>query len=418
LKIERRYFNAELRVKKTDDGKKIAGYATKFAPGAMSEDLGGFREQIHPNAFNKCLTANPDVRCLWNHDPNHILGRTTAGTLRLSTDNTGLQYECDPPDTQMARDLMTSMERGDVSQSSFGFVCTDDDWRQDIDGGVIRTVLQAELFDVSPVTYPAYPSATSGVRSEVRDMMNPDSLAKFEEIRANSDGPHKTVDGEVLHADAFLIVGDKTDPETWHLPWKFSTEEKTLSHLRDALARFDQVEGVSADAKKTAWDKLVSLCKKHGIAVSEDGKEKKSAVNVDAELRIKDDDTTQDFTLCDSCRSGICAHCTRAYETFLDEDNARSAPADGETRKAGDAQDADPAAPIATDSNDPGCECRCERCAEDDCANCSDTTCNDGDCTGCPMQDDRAARALRQQTEDEDALALIQVLMLRNKLSV
>ena len=167
-KAERRISSAkfEIRMGTNGNGKKIAGYATKFTP-AMSEDLGGFREQIDPHAFDACLAANPDVRALFNHSADHILGRTTAGTLRLSADRIGLQYEIDPPDTNLARDLMVSMERGDVTQSSFGFICLDDKWADGAQG-IIRTVLKAELFDVSPVTFPAYPDATSGVRASLR----------------------------------------------------------------------------------------------------------------------------------------------------------------------------------------------------------------------------------------------------------
>ena len=126
---ERRFLpNGELRIATGSDGKpEIVGYATKFIP-AMSLDLGGWFEQIAPHCFDACLANNPDVRALWNHDPNHVLGRSTANTLRLSVNNTGLLYEIDPPDTTMARDLLVSLSRGDVTQSSFGFVADDDSW--------------------------------------------------------------------------------------------------------------------------------------------------------------------------------------------------------------------------------------------------------------------------------------------------
>lgn len=164
---ERRFLsNGELRVQSDSNGKKIVGYAAKFSP-ALSDDLGGFRERLDPHCFDACLAANVDCRALWNHSPLHILGRTTAGTLRLSIDNIGLRYVIDPPDTQLSRDLMISMERGDVTNSSFAFLCLEDDWSQDANGDIIRTVLKATLIDVSPVTYPAYPDATSGVRASL-----------------------------------------------------------------------------------------------------------------------------------------------------------------------------------------------------------------------------------------------------------
>ena len=165
---ERRFLsNGELRVQSDNNVKKIVGYAAKFSP-ALSNDLGGWKETLDPHCFDACLVSNPDVRALWNHDANHILGRTTAGTLRLSIDATGLFYQIDPPETQVAIDLMKSISRGDISQSSFGFVCLEDVWNQDANGNIIRTVLKATVFDVSPVTFAAYPDATSLVRANLR----------------------------------------------------------------------------------------------------------------------------------------------------------------------------------------------------------------------------------------------------------
>jgi hypothetical protein len=91
-----------------------------------------------------------------------------------------------------------------------------------------------------------------------------------DELNSRALGHTKEVDGENLKSDDFLIVGDPTKTDTWNLPWHFSTEEKTVSHLRDALSRFNQVEGVSDEVKKAAWDKLLSLCKQYKIKVSSD----------------------------------------------------------------------------------------------------------------------------------------------------
>jgi len=85
----------------------------------LSENLGGFREQIAPDAFNGCDMT--DVRCLFNHDDNQVLGRTASGTLTLNRTAAGLEFECDPPDTTFARDLAASMDRGDIDQCSFSF---------------------------------------------------------------------------------------------------------------------------------------------------------------------------------------------------------------------------------------------------------------------------------------------------------
>lgn len=159
---ERRIVIGELRAVATDSGQKIAGHAAKFDQ--MSEDLGGFRERIAPGAFAKSIQS-ADVRALWNHDPNYVLGRNKSGTLRLSEDSAGLYYEVDAPETQLIRDMVLApIARGDVNQCSFGFYTVSDKWAK-VDGQWVRTLLEVELFDVSPVTYPAYPQTDVAVRS-------------------------------------------------------------------------------------------------------------------------------------------------------------------------------------------------------------------------------------------------------------
>lgn len=155
----------EMRIKAGEnEPQKIVGYASKF--NSLSEEMWGFREQIAPGAFTEALKKS-DVRALFNHDPNYILGRQSAGTLQLTEDDVGLYYEIIPPDTQWARDITASIKRGDVKESSFAFSMSGgvEEW-DDTTIPAVRTIRQiGELYDISPVTYPAYPSATSGVRS-------------------------------------------------------------------------------------------------------------------------------------------------------------------------------------------------------------------------------------------------------------
>jgi HK97 family phage prohead protease len=139
----------------------MVGYAAKF--NTRSQDLGGFVETIAPGAFTRSLEDMADVKALFNHDPNIVLGRSTAGTLRLFQDDTGLRYEVDLPNTTAGRDLAISLERGDISQSSFAFRTIKDDWSFDQDGRELRTLQDLELRDVSPVTYPAYLDTNSGI---------------------------------------------------------------------------------------------------------------------------------------------------------------------------------------------------------------------------------------------------------------
>ena len=155
MNIERRAFPVELRVEKRGDKTKIVGHAAIF--NSLSVELWGFREEVAPGAFADTIKED-DIRALFNHDPNLILGRNTSGTLALTEDDKGLFYEIDPPDTQTARDLVLSIERGDISQNSFAFNVLPDGakWREDANGTLIRTIVRAKLYDISPVTYPAY----------------------------------------------------------------------------------------------------------------------------------------------------------------------------------------------------------------------------------------------------------------------
>jgi HK97 family phage prohead protease len=133
---------------------------------SWSGDLGGFTEKIAPGAFKESLSRGDDVRALLNHDANYVLGRTKSGTLELSEDKKGLRIVNAPPDTQWARDLQVSIDRGDIDQMSFGFVTRKDQWEEDKETKkVSRTLLEVDLVDVSPVTFPAYPDTTVAIRS-------------------------------------------------------------------------------------------------------------------------------------------------------------------------------------------------------------------------------------------------------------
>ncbi|MBW8815585.1 MAG: HK97 family phage prohead protease [Caulobacterales bacterium] len=167
MEIERRFFAIEGLTVETRDGSPpvVRGHAAVF--GQLSEDLGGFREQIAPGAFASAVDGSDDVRALFNHDPNYILGRNRAKTLRLKEDARGLAIEIDAPQTDTIRDLVLEpIRRGDVSQMSFGFSVRPNgqDWAKDDEGRVIRTLKSLRTFDVSPVVFPAYPQTDVGLR--------------------------------------------------------------------------------------------------------------------------------------------------------------------------------------------------------------------------------------------------------------
>jgi HK97 family phage prohead protease len=167
------------------DGSKRTEYQIKFSDGYT------IRERIMPGAFDDVLNA--DVRGLFNHEPTLLLGRTSAGTMRLTSDAEGLRYEIDPPDTSTGRDVMESIRRGDLSGSSFWFQVAPDGQRWiDTDSESIREITQfSSLFDVGPVTFPAYEATTTGLRDEEsvrkeiearRSAVTSANLARYERI--------------------------------------------------------------------------------------------------------------------------------------------------------------------------------------------------------------------------------------------
>jgi HK97 family phage prohead protease len=160
-----------------DEGKMIVGYAAVHYnaadPGTeyvlWDDAYGKCVERLVPGVFTNALARQDDVRCVFNHDPNYLLGRTASGTLRLSVDSKGLRYECDPGDTTVANDVVEHLRRGDVTGSSFAFVIDADRWSatEDAEGRIneVREILDLTLYDASPVVFPAYTAATSGLRS-------------------------------------------------------------------------------------------------------------------------------------------------------------------------------------------------------------------------------------------------------------
>lgn len=154
----------ELRTLANDSGGTdtvIAGTAIPY--GSSSEEMWGFREIIAPGAFAHALSG--DIRCLWNHDTGKPLGRTSSNTLTLTDTKDGLQYECKLPNNSWGIDAREAISRGDVTGTSFGFRVREDDWVY-VENQLIRTILEAELFEVSPVTFPAYPESSVEARSQ------------------------------------------------------------------------------------------------------------------------------------------------------------------------------------------------------------------------------------------------------------
>ena len=154
--------SANLRASSTS--RRIEGYAAVFDQ--LSDNLGGFREKIRQGTFSRAIREGQDVRALVDHDASKLLGRTTAGTLRLNEDSHGLEFSVSVPNTTVGNDALVSVARGDMNQASFGFRVKQDTWSNNHS---VRELLDVDLFDVSVVTYPAYPQTSVSVRTASGD---------------------------------------------------------------------------------------------------------------------------------------------------------------------------------------------------------------------------------------------------------
>lgn len=166
INYEMKEFRAEDR--EGSDLPDLIGHAAVFD---VEVEIGGyfgsFMESVAPGAFKKSI-GEDDVRALFNHDPNQVLGRTASGTLELKEDKIGLLTRISPPNTQLGRDVTELVRRGDVSQMSFGFFVIKEEIEEERDKPLKRRILEAELFDVSPVTFPAFDTTDIAVSRNFR----------------------------------------------------------------------------------------------------------------------------------------------------------------------------------------------------------------------------------------------------------
>ena len=177
----------ELRINEADEekGAEIIGHAAVFD--SWSETLGGifpFKEKVRRGAFADSI-LNDDIRALFNHSADYVLGRNKAGTLELTEDEKGLLVRIKPPDTQWARDLVISIKRGDINQMSFGFTVEEENWSTE-NGFDVRELKKVKLYDVSPVTFPAYTSTDVGIRGMESYKLYRSKLIEYEENKAKA----------------------------------------------------------------------------------------------------------------------------------------------------------------------------------------------------------------------------------------
>lgn len=176
----RQLINEKIEVRAAGDGQKktIGGYAVKYNSPTLMRDRWGdeFLEEVSAGAFDKSL-QNRNQKALWNHDSSKPLGSVSANTLRFNQDISGLNYDIDLPNNSYGNDAFESIQRGDVNGSSFGFICTNDIWSKiQYESREVfkRSIVEAELFEVSPCTFPAYESSEISCRSleEFKETIN------------------------------------------------------------------------------------------------------------------------------------------------------------------------------------------------------------------------------------------------------
>ena len=232
-----------LEVRKTSQGARVEGYAAVF--NSRSVNLGGFVEILKPGCFKKALNKT-DARCLFNHNENFVLGRVSAGTLRLKEDDRGLFMSVDLPDTQIGRDLAVSIARGDINQQSFAFSGATDKWSEER-GLPLRTITQVEeIWDTSIVTRPAYPETTAALRSlqTFKQARNP----RFEFSKGSKNTMNPTMqklleERASIHADMVRITDNEDEPTGSNRDaWENLNERfETLTRQIDAEKRKELV---------------------------------------------------------------------------------------------------------------------------------------------------------------------------------
>lgn len=284
MKPERRIALGKAEIRRSGEVTKIAGYGALYNQETIIGN--NFRERIMPGAFRDLVVASADVRSLFNHDVNFPLGRTTAGTLTVSEDATGLQYEVTPPASRS--DVLESVERGDVTGSSFSFRVAKDgeEWTRSTRAGELplRTIHRfAELIDVGPVTFPAYNEATAEARDMAASLASP-VVPPTEPVSARAmtadQGEeaaelvqYQTAASAIAQAltalttaqgiVAGLVAAETTDPTTT-ADEEAAEEELETAQLRSLLVLCGQVcgtvSGVSALAQamlSDEWDPIL-----------------------------------------------------------------------------------------------------------------------------------------------------------------
>ena len=211
--MEQEVRNYNLDVRALDESRSVEGYALVF--NSLSEDLGGFREQIDANALDGVLERS-DVMALLNHDSSRgILARSRygEGSLTLTVDEKGLRYNFEAPHSALGDEVLEYLKRGDINQSSFAFTVSSDSWEKLSDGSYLRTITGFDrLYDVSPVFTPAY-AATSVkcarfAEIQEEERLENERLMKEAEERASEEEAKKEEEKKEALAEYYKNIRD------------------------------------------------------------------------------------------------------------------------------------------------------------------------------------------------------------------
>lgn len=217
---------SQTEVRETSDGFRFRGYAAVF--NTLSNDLGGFREQVLPGAFSRTLKENTDIRMLFNHDPAKILARTPK-TMSVHEDTRGLAVDAQIANTTYGRDLAESLSRGDISQMSFRFRVQDDEWEQR-DGTTVRSLKDVNLVEVSAVTFPAYNEAEGTIEQRMMESAFR-AMDELREGRQLSAGNREVIASVMKQLQSLLEANDARSLETNPRKLQLDLRDRELFHF-------------------------------------------------------------------------------------------------------------------------------------------------------------------------------------------
>jgi len=188
MPLTRSYFKmTEIETRKTPEGKMIVtGYAAVFE--SLSVPLWGFREKIRAGAFKNTISASDNnIRALWNHNRDYVLGSTGNGSLKLKEDDKGLRFELNIADTQIGRDGFVSIERRDVDGMSFSFNAVKQEWDETDPQNVVRTLIEVDCQEISPTAFPAYQDTSISARTAKDDYAEYQESIKRQREQSDND---------------------------------------------------------------------------------------------------------------------------------------------------------------------------------------------------------------------------------------